>query len=334
MSCPRYLLAYFLNNQQLIDIYKEWGGDVGGFNVDSFDDIEHARRAIFQYLYPGPVRHWYATLDHDQGVVYMVGKTTRDVRNSMKRDLREKCKAMFKRIPNYCVPVPGLEGREWEMRFHDEPSRRLVLDEFMGSDKAGDLYPYYLDKAEPSPTQPQGDSHSTDISDPAPPAVKSPRPDYRLAYFLNNQQLIDIYKKWGGDVGNFDVDSFDDIEHARRAIFQYLYPGPVRHWYATLDHDQGVVYMVGKTTRDVRNSMKRDLREKCRAMFKRIPNYCVPVPGLEGREWEMRFPDEPSRRLVLDEFMGSDKAGDLYPYYVEGVETHAVQSENCGPAET
>ncbi|ELU38901.1 hypothetical protein AG1IA_07068 [Rhizoctonia solani AG-1 IA] len=142
-------------------------------------------------------------------------------------------------------------------------------------------------------------------------------PDYRLVYFLTDQELIDIHKASGGTLGNFNVNSFDDTEHARQFIFNYLCPHPVRHWYASLGHESGAAFMVGKTTRNIRKAMKPDLQEKCKSMFNRGPNYCLPVPGANGLKWEMFFNDEKSRILVLDEFMG---VGDLYPYRPEGVD--------------
>ncbi|CAE6333101.1 unnamed protein product [Rhizoctonia solani] len=155
-------------------------------------------------------------------------------------------------------------------------------------------------------------------------------PDYRLVYFLTDQELVDTYKVCGGTLGNFNVNSFDDTEHARRFLFHYLCPSPIRHWYASLDGEPGVAFMVGKTARNIRKSMKRDLQQKCKDLFKRSPNYCLPAPGLMGSRWEMFFDDETSRILVLGEFMGSDRVGDMYPYHpgeMNGIATqpNAVQ---------
>ncbi|KAF8671804.1 hypothetical protein RHS04_08106 [Rhizoctonia solani] len=329
MSYPDYRLVYFLTDQELIDIHKASGGKLGNFNVNSFDDTEHARQFIFNYLCPHPVRHWYASLGHESGAAFMVGKTTRNIRKAMKPDLQEKCKSMFNRGPNYCLPVPGANGLKWEMFFNDEKSRILVLNEFMGSDKVGDMYPYHPEDEDLTISRSHDNGQTSGKSAPAP--KKRPFPDYRLVYFLTDQELINIHKACGGTLGNFNVNSFDDTEHARQFIFNYLCPHPVRHWYASLGHESGAAFMVGKTTRNIRKAMKPDLQEKCKSMFNRGPNYCLPVPGANGLKWEMFFNDEKSRILVLNEFMGSDRVGDLYPYRPEGVDNAVAFEKACVP---
>ncbi|KAF8715274.1 hypothetical protein RHS03_00064, partial [Rhizoctonia solani] len=328
MSYPDYRLVYFLTDQELVDTYKVCGGTLGNFNVNSFDDTEHARRFLFHYLCPSPIRHWYASLNGEPGVAFMVGKTARNIRKSMKRDLQQKCKDLFKRSPNYCLPAPGLMGSRWEMFFDDETSRILVLGEFMGSDRVGDMYPYRPKDSEPSVAQFPDVIPIANKPDLAP--IKRPFPDYRLVYFLTDQELVDTHKVCGGTLGNFNVNSFDDTEHARRFLFQYLCPSPVRHWYASLDGEPGVAFMVGKTACNICKSMKRDLQQKCKDLFKRSPNYCLPAPGLMGR-WEMFFGDETSRILVLGEFMGSDRVGDVYPYHPGEVNDIATQPNAVQP---
>ncbi|QRW23836.1 hypothetical protein RhiXN_10160 [Rhizoctonia solani] len=206
MSYPDYRLVYFLTDQELVDTYKVCGGTLGNFNVNSFDDTEHARRFLFHYLCPSPIRHWYASLDGEPGVAFMVGKTARNIRKSMKRDLQQKCKDLFKRSPNYCLPAPGLMGSR--------------------SDRVGDMYPYRPKDSEPSVAQFPDVIPIANTPDLAP--IKRPFPDYRLVYFLTDQELVDTHKVCGGTLGNFNVNSFDDTEHARRFLFHYLCPSPIR----------------------------------------------------------------------------------------------------------
>ncbi|KAG8696600.1 hypothetical protein FRC11_000628, partial [Ceratobasidium sp. 423] len=105
---------------------------------------------------------------------------------------------------------------------------------------------------------------------------------YRWTYFLNRQELIGLYKAAGGTIDTFDTDNVGDILHARRAIFGYLMPGRVQVWYADLDGDDGVAFLVGKPVFDIRKAVKRDLAKRCWNMFEQCPNPCEVVENSGG----------------------------------------------------
>ncbi|KAG8755631.1 hypothetical protein FRC11_005898 [Ceratobasidium sp. 423] len=135
---------------------------------------------------------------------------------------------------------------------------------------------------------------------------------YSWAYFLNRQELTDLYKAAGGTIGTFDTDNVYDLLHARRAIFQYLMPGRVQIWYASLDGDDGMVFFVGKPVLDIRKAVKRDLAKRCWDMFERCPNPCEVVANSGGLKWTLSRTGTP-HQLDLIEFMQSDRKGDRYP---------------------
>ncbi|CAE6482329.1 unnamed protein product [Rhizoctonia solani] len=135
---------------------------------------------------------------------------------------------------------------------------------------------------------------------------------YRWAYFFSNQELIDLYKACDGKVGTFDPVNFDDVLHARRAIFRYLMPGRVRVWYASLDGDDGIVFFVGKPVLDIHKAVKRDLAKRCWELFEQAPDPCIVVANTLGLKWELSR-DKVRHRLHLLEFLQSDREGDLYP---------------------
>ncbi|CCO31450.1 hypothetical protein BN14_05492 [Rhizoctonia solani AG-1 IB] len=296
-----------------MDVYKACGGTAGNFNINDSDDILHARRRIFHKLLPGSVRHWYAILDDELGVVFCIGKTTRDLRKSVKLDLLKRCKTIFGRAPNFCLAVPGSGGFEWSLHSHENTVHKLRLEEFLGSDQEGDIYPHYEVREELDATQPQDNGQPNDP--PKSTSATTSMHDYRWAYFLDNQQLMDVYKACGGTAGNFNINDSDDILHARRGIFHKLLPGSVRHWYAILDDELGVVFCIGKTTWDLRKSVKLDLLKRCKTIFGRAPNFCLAVPGSGGFEWSLHSHENTVHKLRLEEFLGSDREGDIYPDY-------------------
>ncbi|KDN35734.1 hypothetical protein RSAG8_11357, partial [Rhizoctonia solani AG-8 WAC10335] len=47
------------------------------------------------------------------------------------------------------------------------------------------------------------------------------------AYFLTDEELVGLYQKRDGKLGTFNPRNPEDIDHARRTIFEYLLPWPV-----------------------------------------------------------------------------------------------------------
>ncbi|CAE6428427.1 unnamed protein product [Rhizoctonia solani] len=154
---------------------------------------------------------------------------------------------------------------------------------------------------------------------------------YRWAYFLNDQELIDLYKACDGKLGTYDPDNFDDILHARRAFFQYLMPGRVRVWYASLDGEDGIVFFIGKPVPDIYKAVKRDLAKRCSELFERHPNPCIVVPNSLGLKWDLSR-DKVRHRLHLLEFLQSDRKGDLYPLAPEEIARLQVEYGVSGPS--
>ncbi|CAE6409105.1 unnamed protein product [Rhizoctonia solani] len=141
---------------------------------------------------------------------------------------------------------------------------------------------------------------------------------HHWAYFFSERELVNLYKACGGKVGTFDPDNFDDLQHARRAIFRHLMPGRVRVWHATLDDDHGIVFFIGKPVLDIHKAVKRDLAKRCWELFERAPNPCTLVPNSLGLKWDLSR-DRAPHRLDLLEFLQSDRKGDLYPLAPEEV---------------
>ncbi|KDN35735.1 hypothetical protein RSAG8_11358, partial [Rhizoctonia solani AG-8 WAC10335] len=136
---------------------------------------------------------------------------------------------------------------------------------------------------------------------------------FRWAYYVTFEELVDLHKKRGGKLGTFTPKNTEDIEHARRAIFKYLLPGPVRVWYATLDDQLGVVFFVGKPVREPRAAFERILASRCYKMFGRSPDPCNSVTNSDNMWWDLSSRDGSKYRLELWEFLGSDSDGDMYP---------------------
>ncbi|KAH7332685.1 hypothetical protein B0J17DRAFT_632315 [Rhizoctonia solani] len=83
------------------------------------------------------------------------------------------------------------------------------------------------------------------------------------------EELINIYTKGGGNIGTFNVENFEDIQHARRAIFQYFLPGFMHVWYTVLDGRDGIVFFVGEPNCGLKKSVSVDLVKRCYGVFGR-----------------------------------------------------------------
>ncbi|KAG8729391.1 hypothetical protein FRC11_008864 [Ceratobasidium sp. 423] len=137
--------------------------------------------------------------------------------------------------------------------------------------------------------------------------------DFVYAYFLHREELIDIYTRAGGNIGTFNVEDFNDIQHARRAIFQYLLPGFMHVWYAVLDGRDGMVFFVGEPDCSLREAVNRDLAKRCYSVFGRPPDPCNLVDDVGDVKYDLTTRDGTVHRLRLLEFMQSDRHGDRYP---------------------
>ncbi|KAG8690948.1 hypothetical protein FRC11_007895, partial [Ceratobasidium sp. 423] len=212
------------------------------------------------------------------------------------------------------------------------------------SDRKGDRYPLSPEElalissqqaSSTSTVQPPADSHAT-----SPPKIF-----HRWGYFLNTEELINVYKECGGKHGNFDPQDPDDIDHARRAIFLYLMPGRVQVWFAILGQQVGVVFFVGKPVSDIRESVDRGLARRCKDMFQRSPDPCRVVEGDLALHWDLHSRDRTVHRLCLTEFWQyaflvlsapifgtdehvacrSDRMGDRYPLSPEELARFPLQ---------
>ncbi|CAE6428440.1 unnamed protein product [Rhizoctonia solani] len=154
---------------------------------------------------------------------------------------------------------------------------------------------------------------------------------HRWAYFFSSRELIDLYKACDGKVGTFDPDNFDDVLHARRAIFQYLMPGRVRVWYVSLDGDDGIVFFIGEPVLDIYKAVKRDLGRRCWELFEEAPDPCILIPNSLGLKWHLSQ-DGVLHRLHLLEFLQSDRKGDLYPLAPEEIARLRVEYGVSGPS--
>ncbi|CAE6433395.1 unnamed protein product [Rhizoctonia solani] len=133
--------VYFLHDEEIISLYKKQGGKLGTFNPEDPEDIQHARRAIYRYLPPGPVRVWYASLDNKDGIAFFVGKPLRDPRKAFKLDLAGRCYKMFGRSPDRCKVLSDGFDLKWDLFLRNRTTPRLELVEFLVSDREGDMYP-------------------------------------------------------------------------------------------------------------------------------------------------------------------------------------------------
>ncbi|KDN42445.1 hypothetical protein RSAG8_06762, partial [Rhizoctonia solani AG-8 WAC10335] len=151
---------------------------------------------------------------------------------------------------------------------------------------------------------------------PAKPGLHSTKPAmytdyYQWGYFLTYQQIVDLYKHMGGKFGTFNPDELNDIFHARRTIFHYLMPGPVRVWIAGTDQDVGVVFFIGKPSCPIRESVEPGLAGRCLAIFGGPPCPFTRVPDTTGIYVMKR--KGTLYKLDLIQFMQSDTEGDRDP---------------------
>ncbi|EUC54331.1 hypothetical protein RSOL_038250 [Rhizoctonia solani AG-3 Rhs1AP] len=144
-------------------------------------------------------------------------------------------------------------------------------------------------------------------------------------YFLYDEEILSLYKKQGGKLGTFNPRVPRDIQHARRGIYQYLLPGLVQVWYASLDNKDGIAFFVGKPLRDPREAFKRDLAGRCYKMFGRSPDRCKAIPNSLDLKWDLFLRDRTIHRLELVEFLASDQEGDMYPLTPEA---YALMTSN------
>ncbi|CAE6467081.1 unnamed protein product [Rhizoctonia solani] len=136
---------------------------------------------------------------------------------------------------------------------------------------------------------------------------------HRWAYFLNIQELVNLFKERGGGIGNFDPKDPADMDHARRAIFLYLQPGRVEVWFAMLDDKIGLVFFVGKPVPNIRESVDRGLARRCKDIFERSPDPCRIVRNSHCLQWDLTARDWSVHRLHIMELLQSDRKGDIYP---------------------
>ncbi|CUA74201.1 hypothetical protein RSOLAG22IIIB_11040 [Rhizoctonia solani] len=141
---------------------------------------------------------------------------------------------------------------------------------------------------------------------------------YQWGYFLTNQQIIDLYKTWGGEFGTFDPHELNDIFHARRSIFHYLMPGPIRVWIAGTDEAVGVVFFIGKPNRPIRESVEPGLAGRCLAMFGGPPCPFTLVAHTGGEVYMMKRKGQ-LYKLDLLQFMQSDTEGDRHPLMLSDI---------------
>ncbi|CAE7066845.1 unnamed protein product [Rhizoctonia solani] len=141
---------------------------------------------------------------------------------------------------------------------------------------------------------------------------------YQWGYYRTNQQIIDIYKTCGGKFGRFDPHDLTDIFHARRSIFHYLMPGPVRVWIAGNDAGDGVLFFIGKPNCPIRESAEPDLAGRCLAMFGGPPCPFTLVPNTYGEQYIMKRTGK-LYKIDLLEFMQSDTKGDRYPLILDEI---------------
>ncbi|CAE6387584.1 unnamed protein product [Rhizoctonia solani] len=139
-----YQWGYFLTNQQIIDLYRTWGGKFGTFNPHELNDIFHARRSIFHYLMPGPVRVWIAGMDEDIGFLFFIGKPNCPIGESVAVGLATRCTAMFGGTPCPFTLVDDTGGNIYVMKLKGI-LYKVDLVEFMQSNTKGDCYPVMLD---------------------------------------------------------------------------------------------------------------------------------------------------------------------------------------------
>ncbi|KDN49850.1 hypothetical protein RSAG8_01915, partial [Rhizoctonia solani AG-8 WAC10335] len=135
----------------------------------------------------------------------------------------------------------------------------------------------------------------------------------RWAYFVTNEDIVVLHEKRGGTLGTFNPLDPWDVDCARRFIFRYLLPGPVRVWHASLDGNLGVVFFVGKPVREPRQAFKPQFASRCYRMFGRSPEPCMVKPNSLDLKWELRSRDKSTHELELMEYLGSDLHGDMYP---------------------
>ncbi|CAE7180349.1 unnamed protein product [Rhizoctonia solani] len=135
----------------------------------------------------------------------------------------------------------------------------------------------------------------------------------RWAYFLSREEIVSLHKKHGGKRGNFDPDNPYDFDHARRFIFKYLLPNPVKAWYASLDDEDGIVFFVGLPLPEPREAFTNKYANRCYKMFGRAPQWSTVVPNSLNLHWDVYGSDKKDHRLELVEYLGSDRDGDLYP---------------------
>ncbi|CAE6464771.1 unnamed protein product [Rhizoctonia solani] len=104
---------------------------------------------------------------------------------------------------------------------------------------------------------------------------------HRWAYFLNTQELVNLFKECGGGIGNFDPED--------------------------------VVFFVGKPVPNIRESVDRGLARRCKDIFERSPDPCRVVRESLSLQWDLTARDGSVHRLHLMEFLQSDLEGDRYP---------------------
>ncbi|CAE6409840.1 unnamed protein product [Rhizoctonia solani] len=137
--------------------------------------------------------------------------------------------------------------------------------------------------------------------------------DFVYTYFLGCEELVETYIKAGGKIGTFNPDNPDDLHHARRAIFQYLQPGFMHVWYASLDEQPGMAFIVGEPDRPLRESVNIDLAKRCYSIFGRPPDPCQLEDDIGDLNYNLTSRDGKGHLLKLREFMQSDRHGDRYP---------------------
>lgn len=104
----KFCWAYHLTEKELMEVYFDAGGTPGPYKEDDLMLLMFARRAVFQYLMPGDVESWYASIDDVDGFLYIIGTHNAKL-ESIPKELLGRCHDMFLREPEKCarIPVPG-----------------------------------------------------------------------------------------------------------------------------------------------------------------------------------------------------------------------------------
>jgi hypothetical protein len=104
--------AYFLSDNELVDLYLSHGGSLGdGNEPEDLHVINHSKHALLATILPGNIELWDGLLDNEIRAIYIVGDSGFELEYAMLTDMRMRCRKLFGRDPDRCTWIDTAVGQ-------------------------------------------------------------------------------------------------------------------------------------------------------------------------------------------------------------------------------